>query len=179
MKLVVALGNPGKEYELTRHNAGWLALDKLIEQENLTSKKTPKVQAQIFDYKIGRTKVVLAKPLTFMNDSGIAVSLMTNFYRLMPKDLIIVHDDKDIPVGEIRVQTNRGAAGHNGIKSIIEKIGTKDFTRIRIGVGPIKKEKIPVISNFVLNKFSKEEFKILQTALDNAVTEIKRLASMD
>lgn len=179
MKLIVALGNPGKEYELTRHNAGWLVLDKLITAENLTVKKSPKLQAEIFDYKIGRTKVILAKPLTFMNNSGITVSLMMNFYRLMPKDIIVVHDDKDIPVGEIRVQTNRGPAGHNGIKSIIEQLGTKDFTRVRVGVGPLAKEKIQVISNFVLNKFSKEEFKILDSALANAITEIKRLASMD
>lgn len=179
MKLVVALGNPGKEYEKTRHNAGWLVLDKLIDSEGPSVKKSPKLQAEIFDYKIGRTKVILAKPLTFMNNSGIAVGLMMNFYRLMPKDIIVVHDDKDIPVGEIRVQTNRGPAGHNGIKSIIEQLGTKDFTRIRIGVGPQEKEPIQVISNFVLNKFSKEEFKILEPALTNAITEIKRLASMD
>jgi PTH1 family peptidyl-tRNA hydrolase len=179
MKLIVALGNPGKEYEQTRHNAGWLVLDKLINNEELPGKKSTKLQAEIFDYKIGRTKVILSKPLTFMNNSGTATSLMMNFYRLLPKDIVVVHDDKDIPVGEIRVQTNRGAAGHNGIKSIIEQLGTKDFTRIRVGVGPLKKEPIQAISNFVLNKFSKEEFKILEPALSNAITEIKRLASMD
>ncbi len=179
MKLIIGLGNPGKEFEFTRHNAGWLALDKFAMAENLTSKKSSKLQAEIFDYKVGRNKVVLAKPQTFMNNSGISVGIMLNFFRLTAKDIVVVHDDKDIPIGEIRVQTNRGAAGHNGVKSIIEHIGTQDFTRIRIGVGPNaeSKEKIEVISNFVLNKFSKEEMKTLQTALDNAATEIKRLAA--
>ncbi len=179
MKLIVGLGNPGKEFELTRHNAGWLTLDRFAESENLSSKKSSKLQAEVFDYKVGRNKVILAKPQTFMNNSGISVSIMLNFYRLAAKDIVIVHDDKDIPVGEIRVQTNRGAAGHNGIKSIIEHIGTQDFTRIRIGVGPVEKEKIEVISNFVLNKFTKEEFKLLQTAMDHAAVEIKRLSAVE
>ncbi len=179
MKLIIALGNPGHEYELTRHNAGWMALDKLIAQEKLTGKKSAKMQAETFDLKLGRTKAILAKPMTFMNNSGMAVRALVNFYRFLEKDIIVVHDDKDIPVGEIRIQTNRGAAGHNGIKSIIETLGTKDFTRVRIGVGPIEKEKIAIISDFVLNKFTKEEFKILQPALDNAIAEIKRLALME
>jgi len=177
MKLIIGLGNPGKEYELTRHNAGWLALEKFAETEKLTSKKSSKLQAETFDYKVGRNKVVLAKPQTFMNNSGISVQIMMNFFRLTSKDIVVVHDDKDIPIGEIRVQTNRGPAGHNGIKSIIEHIGTQDFTRIRIGVGPVDKEKIEVISNFVLNKFTKDEFKILHSAFENVATEIKRLSA--
>lgn len=176
MKLVIALGNPGREYEMTRHNAGWLALDKLIEVEKLSGKMLPKAQAEVFDFKVDREKVLLAKPQTFMNNSGVAAVALMKFYKLTNKNIIVIHDDKDIPVGEIRVQTDRGAAGHNGIKSLIENLGTKNFTRIRIGVGPIDKEKIQVISNFVLNKFTKEEFKLLQPALDNTITEIKRLS---
>ncbi len=179
MKLIVGLGNPGKEFEITRHNAGWLCLDRFALAEKLSSKKSSKLQAEIFDYKVGRNKVVLAKPQTFMNNSGVSVNIMRNFFRVATKDLVVVHDDKDIPVGEIRVQTNRGAAGHNGIKSIIEHIGTQDFTRIRIGVGPVEKVKIEVISNFVLNKFTKEEFKLLQVAMDNAAVEIKRLSALE
>ncbi len=176
MKLIIALGNPGHEYEMTRHNAGWLALDKLIKEESLIGKKLPKAHSEVFDFKIEREKVLLAKPQTFMNDSGLATMELMKFYKLTNKDIIVIHDDKDIPVGEIRVQTDRGAAGHNGIKSIIEYLGTKDFTRIRIGVGPLTAEKIQVISNFVLNKFTKEEFKILQTGLDSTIKEIKRLS---
>ena len=179
MKLIVGLGNPGKEFEITRHNAGWLCLDRFALAEKLSSKKSSNLQAEIFDYKVGRNKVVLAKPQTFMNNSGVSVNIMRNFFRVATKDLVVVHDDKDIPVGEIRVQTNRGAAGHNGIKSIIEHIGTQDFTRIRIGVGPVEKVKIEVISNFVLNKFTKEEFKLLQVAMDNAAVEIKRLSALE
>lgn len=176
MKLVLALGNPGREYAQTRHNAGWLVLDKLVKEEELSGKMLPKVQAEIFDLKLDREKIILAKPQTFMNNSGIAAVAIMKFYKLTTKDLIVVHDDKDIPIGEIRVQTDRGAAGHNGIKSLIENLGTKDFTRVRVGVGPNSKEKIQVISNFVLNKFTKEEFEILQTALDNSIKEIKRLS---
>ena len=179
MKIIIGLGNPGREYEQTRHNAGWLVLDKFIKEEELTRKVSNKLQADIFDFKIGRNKVILAKPQTFMNSSGLSVQALMNFYRVMAKDIVVVHDDKDIPVGEIRVQANRGAAGHNGIKSIIESIGTKDFTRIRVGVGPAAPQKIEIISDFVLNKFTKEEFNILQGALDNAITEIKRLASAE
>lgn len=179
MKVIVALGNPGHEYALTRHNAGWMAMDRLVAQEKLMGKKSAKMQAEIFDLKLGRNKALLAKPMTFMNESGKTVRALINFYRFLEKDLIVVHDDKDIPVGEIRVQSGRGAAGHNGIKSIIETLGTKDFTRVRIGVGPVEKEKIEIISDFVLNKFTKEEFKILQPALDNAIAEIKRLALME
>jgi len=177
MKLIVGLGNPGKEFEITRHNAGWLTLDRFTAVEKLTSKKSSKLQAEIFDYKVGRNKVVLAKPQTFMNNSGISTNIMRNFFRVATKDIVIVHDDKDIPVGEIRVQTNRGPAGHNGVKSIIEHLGTQDFTRIRIGVSPVKKGKIDEISNFVLNKFTKEEFKLLQTAMEHAAVEIKRLSA--
>lgn len=176
MRLIIALGNPGREYEKTRHNAGWLALDKLIAQENLIGKKLPKAHSEVFDLKIEREKILLAKPQTFMNDSGLAVMELMKFYKLTNNDIIVIHDDKDIPVGNIRVQTDRGAAGHNGIKSVIERLGTKDFTRIRIGVGPIGEEKIQVISNFVLNKFTKEEFKVLQTGLDSTIKEIKRLS---
>lgn len=137
------------------------------------------MHAETFDFKVERNKVILAKPQTFMNNSGLAVQALMSFYRVPAKDIVVVHDDKDIPVGEIRVQSNRGAAGHNGIKSIIENIGTQDFTRVRVGVGPADKEKIEIISDFVLNKFTKEEFKILQPALDNAITEIKRLSSVE
>lgn len=179
MKLIVGLGNPGKEFEITRHNAGWLCLDRFAAAEKLSSKKSSKLQAEIFDYKVGRNKVVLAKPQTFMNNSGVSVNIMRNFFRVASKDIVVVHDDKDIPVGEIRVQTNRGAAGHNGIKSIIEQIGTQDFTRVRIGVGPVDKSKIEEISNFVLNKFTKEEFKLLQVAMGNAAIEIKRLSALE
>lgn len=179
MKLIIGLGNPGKEFEMTRHNAGWLALDKLIENEGLSKKKSDKLQAETFDYKVGRNKVILAKPQTFMNNSGVSARALLNFYRITAKDLIVIHDDKDIPAGEIRVQTDRGAAGHNGVKSIIENIGTKDFTRIRVGVGPNDGQKIEIISNFVLNKFTREEFKFLQTALDNVIKEIKRLALVE
>jgi PTH1 family peptidyl-tRNA hydrolase len=179
MKVVVALGNPGKEYEFTRHNAGWLALDSIIKEDQLNGKKSPKLHSEIFDWKLDREKIILAKPDTFMNNSGLAVVAILNFYNISLKDLVVIHDDKDIPVGEIRVQTDRGAAGHNGIKSIIEKTGSKNFTRIRVGVGPNDKEKIKIISDYVLNKFTKEEFKVLQSVFDNIKSEIRRLALVE
>jgi len=130
MKLIVGLGNPGKQYIKTRHNVGFMVLEAL--QKELNEYKigkwelSRKFNAEICGVTVSHNdKIILAKPLTFMNDSGMAVQLIAHFYQMTHRDIIVVHDDKDLPLGEIRVQTNRGPAGHNGIKSIIEKLGTQ------------------------------------------------------
>ncbi len=110
-----------------------------------------------------------------MNNSGLAVRALLDFYKRTIKDIIVVHDDKDIPLGETRVQTNRGPAGHNGIKSIIEHLGTQDFTRIRVGVAPAKQEDIRNTADFVLGKFTAEEKKILNTVTQHVIQEIEKL----
>ncbi len=120
---------------------------------------------------LNNKRVIVAMPTTYMNESGVAVQSLLNFYKLTPNDLIIVHDDKDIPLGETRVQRDRGAAGHNGIKSIIEHLGTKDFMRIRVGVAPRENE-IRDTADFVLSNFTKDEQKKLKEVIGHVVSEL-------
>ena len=124
---------------------------------------------------INKKRVVLAKPQTYMNNSGIAARALLDFYKLKPENLIVIHDDKDIPLGETRVQTNRGPAGHNGVKSIIEHLGTQNFTRIRVGVAPADPTKVKDAGNFVLGKFTAAEKKVLEKVIENVVKEIETL----
>ncbi len=173
-KLIVGLGNPGKEYILTRHNVGfsalsWLAKTLNLQEEFLVNKK---IHARIMKGKIGRKEIIMIKPETFMNDSGTAVQAALNFYKLTPADMLVIHDDKDIPLGETRMQVGRGPAGHNGVRSIIEKLDTRNFTRIRIGVGPLD-NKITDTAVFVLGRFTKEESNKLKTIFDHVVNDIK------
>jgi len=181
MKLIVGLGNPGKKYEKTRHNVGFLVLDQL--HDNLLSynindwELSKKFNALISGCVINNEKTILAKPMTYMNKSGEAVQNIGHFYKLRQKDIVIVHDDKDILLGELKVQENRGPAGHNGIKSIIEYIGTQDFTRVRIGIASENKKKMSDIPKFVLSKFGVLEKKKLQKSIDEAIDKIMKIIS--
>lgn len=174
MILIIALGNIGKEFQTTRHNAGFMVADEILKKEHLNPRRIAKFNAEAANFKIGRQKIILAKPLTYMNRSGDAAAALLNFYKLKPEQLVVVHDDKDIPLGAIRVQKNRGAAGHNGVASIIEKLGTKNFTRVRVGIAPADK-KLGVISYYVLQKFTKSELDALHEGLKNALAEIYKL----
>lgn len=183
MKLIIGLGNPEPEYQDTRHNAGFLAVDKLTSDFGLQiSVFDKKTNSEISKGTINKKRVVLAKPQTQMNNSGKAARALLNFYKLKPENLILIHDDKDIPLGETRVQTNRGPAGHNGVKSVIQHLGTQNFTRIRIGIGassPPARGGVggggSDIAAFVLGKFSAEEKKVLKKVFENVVKEIERL----
>lgn len=172
MKLVVGLGNPGKQYAKTRHNIGFMVLDTLHDGPWELSKK---FNGEISTQTINEQKILLVKPMTFMNDSGQAVALIAHFYKLHPSDIIVVHDDKDLPLGEIRVQTDRGHAGHNGVRSIIECLGSKAFTRIRMGIASTEKKKMDDTAAFVLSKFSLIEKRAVKTMIDRAITEITQL----
>mgnify|MGYP001198581490 CR=1 FL=1 len=176
MRLVIGLGNPGKEYENTRHNAGFMALDYWREKmgwENFKEEK--KFFSFISEGKLGREKIILAKPTTYMNESGLAARALMNFYKIKPDKIIILQDDKDINIGKIKTQNNRGDAGHNGIKSLQQHIGTNNFTRIRIGIGSITDKKIKVISHFVLNDFTQEEKSILKNIFSNIASELEKI----
>jgi len=171
MIIVVGLGNPGKKYSNSRHNAGWMVLDTLTGK--IDWKDNEKAQAFVYATELENKEVELLKPNTFMNNSGIAVAYALKKH---PKSrLIVVHDDKDIPLGEIRVQHDRSAAGHNGVKSIIEHIGTQNFTRVRIGIAPSNPQSIEDTADFVLDKFTKEEKDVLNPAIENATQEIRKL----
>lgn len=180
MKLIVGLGNPGKQYEKTRHNVGFMVLDAL--QKELGEYKinkwetSKKFNAEICGVTVSHNdKVILAKPLTFMNDSGVAVQLIAHFYQLSHRDVIVVHDDKDILLGEIKVQTDRSSAGHNGVQSIIEHIGTQDFTRVRVGIKREGERGMRDTAKFVLSKFGLFERKKVDDVIKRSVEEIKKL----
>jgi len=181
MKLIVGLGNPGKKYEKTRHNAGFMALDKLhhalAEHSPTPWKLSTSFNACIAECTFQDTKLFMIKPLTYMNRSGESVGLVMNYYRIAPDDVIVAHDDKDIPLGEVKLHTDRGHAGHNGVKSISEHIKTTEYTRVRIGIAPKDPSKIGETSVYVLKKFGLFEKKQLDNALRKSVDKILWLLS--
>lgn len=176
MKLIIGLGNPGKKYEKTRHNVGFMVLENL--KNELTKygasswELSKKFNAEICGCTINGNKIILARPMTYMNQSGLAVQLIAHFYKMTSKDIIVVHDDKDLDLGQIKVQVNRGSAGHNGIKSIIEHIKSQDFYRVRVGIASANKNKMKDIPKFVLQKFSIFEKKNLDKTITKATKEI-------
>ena len=134
MKMIAGLGNPGSEYARTKHNVGFMFLDALAEKLGADNWKT-KYDALVAEARIGTEKVLLVKPLTYMNESGRAVGPLMSWYKLAPEDLIVVHDDMDIPAGTIRIRRKGSAGGHNGMKSILYHVGDENFPRLRIGIG--------------------------------------------
>lgn len=173
MKLVVGLGNPGEKYKNTRHNAGFLALDFLLNDNDgfMTAKESHEFKSDLFTW-LGPDgeKVLFLKPQTYMNDSGQALKVICNFYKMdFKNDLLVVHDEIDLPFGSIRVNYSASAAGHNGVKSIIENLGTQDFNRLRIGVeNRSSRDQIPTEA-FVLQNFSEEEMAKLNSQVLPAV----------
>jgi len=156
MVLIVGLGNPGQKFEKTRHNLGFRALDEFLKEFDFPFFKfSRKFNAEISEGFLNGGKIILAKPQTFMNNSGKAVKSLT--LNLKPETLIVVHDDIDLPLGTIRIVQNRGEAGHKGVKSIIDVLGTRDFIRIRIGIKPINNQQLAIkkleVERFVLKKF--------------------------
>ncbi len=162
MFLIVGLGNPGRQYAKTRHNVGWMVLDYLTKKEKWNSSKG--ANALYFKKGLNGQEVELLKPQTFMNNSGISVAYAVNKHKISSAHIVIVHDDKDIPFGEIKIQNNRGAAGHNGVASIIKHLGTQDFIRVRIGIQNLTTEK-KTAADIVLKKFTKAEEKQLQQVI--------------
>ena len=172
MFTLVGLGNPGSEYAMTRHNIGFLFLDYLAGRHGLTLKGS-KWQADIAKGALWGRPVVLCKPMTYMNLSGNAVGQVVRFYDLEPGRVVVIHDDLDLSFGRLKLVANRGAGGHNGIKSIIDHLGTKDFPRIRVGVG--RPSEATTASEYVLSRFSgdeQRELPALYTRIEEAVERI-------
>lgn len=176
MKLIVGLGNPGKKYEKTRHNVGFMVLDRLhelLQQEGISSwELSKKFNAEIAGLTKQSKKIILAKPMTYMNHSGESVGLLAHYYKIVPEDIVVVHDDKDLPLGTIKVHTNRGDGGHNGIKSIVAHIGTKEFGRIRVGVASANERKMADTAKFVLGKFGLLEKKRVEEIVHESAEHI-------
>lgn len=161
MKLIAGLGNIGEKYCFTRHNAGFMVLDKLAMDNNITFKEDKKLKC--FITKMGEN--ILIKPTTFMNLSGESVRAVMDYYKIDVKDILIVYDDIALDLGRIRFRANGSDGGHNGIKSIIKHIGTQNFDRLKIGIGP--QPNIPS-ENYVLQNFPKEHLEELKEVLKRA-----------
>ncbi len=171
MKLIIGLGNPGRKYSQTRHNVGWLVLDALAEKEKWQENKRSKFY--YLTKEINNQEVVLVKPTTFMNQSGLAMAyLKKKNPKLKLADIMVVHDDKDLDFGRIKLAKNSSSAGHKGVESIINALGSQDFTRVRVGVKNELLNKMET-DKFVLSKFNREERKELKNIIEKTAELIK------
>ena len=165
MKLIAGLGNIGDKYVFTRHNAGFMLLDSIALNSNLSFRENSRLKCLIATLKTGNEDYILIKPTTFMNLSGEAVRAVSDYYKIKPEDILVVFDDLSLELGKIRFRPNGSDGGHNGIKSVIQCMGTKEIARLKIGIGP--QPSIPS-EVFVLQNFSKEELELLKTTLSKA-----------
>lgn len=168
MKLIVGLGNPGNEYKNTRHNIGFEVLDFIANKNGLQFRKDRKLNAMSVDMIVNGEKVLLIKPLSYMNLSGTVVFRYVNFYNLSSTDVLVIQDDLDMEFGKTRILFDSSSGGHNGIKNIIEMLGTKEFTRLKIG---ISKDKNIDTKDYVLGKFNEEE----RRSLDNLYGKLESI----
>ena len=165
--LFVGLGNPGKEYDLTRHNVGFMTLDYFIKQNNLPAfKDNKKFEGQLSEGTLNNKRLILLKPTTFMNNSGQAVQKVANFYKIKPENIIAIYDELALPFGQIRTRIGGQDAGHNGVKSLISHL-SQNFGRIRIGINNELSTKATT-TDFVLKKFTKDEQEKLETIISEA-----------
>lgn len=177
MYLIVGLGNPGKQYENTRHNVGFDAVDLLVDEYRVPS-SGKQHKAMYGKGVIAGQKVILAKPLTYMNLSGESVRALVDYYKINPEEeLIVIYDDISLEPGKIRIRKKGSAGGHNGIKNIIAQLGTQNFQRIKVGVG--EKPKGWDLADYVLGRFSKEEEPVVREALEKAAKACSEIITED
>jgi peptidyl-tRNA hydrolase, PTH1 family len=166
IRLIVGLGNPGREYETTRHNVGFRWVDELARVQKLDFRNDAKFHGLTARGQLHGHEVLLLKPLTFMNVSGRAVVALALFYKILPNEILVVHDELDLPPGLARLKIGGGHGGHNGLKDIIAHLGSKDFWRLRIGIGhPGERNEV---SDYVLNDPRREERELIDKAMNNA-----------
>lgn len=179
MILIIGLGNPEKKYELTRHNAGFMFLDKLQKEWDFPNFEfNKKFNAEISKNNSTEKEVLFIKPQTYMNLSGESVKAILDFYKLSPDDIIVIHDDIDIPLGKYKIATDSSSAGHNGVQNIIDQLGTQKFRRIRIGVGQQKEGALVCrldAHDFVLEKFKDEELEAIKKISEDILEEIENI----
>ncbi|MCK4666453.1 aminoacyl-tRNA hydrolase [Candidatus Dependentiae bacterium] len=172
IKLVVGLGNPGDEYKFTRHNLGFMVIDRLKKKSRRPVTKR-ECYSQVFSANICRNRMLFIKPLTYMNLSGKAISCLFRKHDLLPEEMLIIVDDIALPFGEVRIKTRGSSGGHNGLESIIEHIETENFPRLRMG---ILNNNVDDMVQFVLSEFNKNEEKQLEELIDYAASCIKNIA---
>jgi peptidyl-tRNA hydrolase, PTH1 family len=169
--LIVGLGNPGADYEKTRHNAGFLLVEKLAAKWKSDWRNERKFQARVSRAERSRKKILLAEPQTFMNLSGEAVGALAKFYQLPVEKILIVVDDADLPLGEIRLRPGGGTGGHHGLESVMQHLGSREYARLRVGIG--RKDEMRQITGHVLGKFSADENALLEKVLDRADKQVE------
>ena len=170
--VVVGLGNPGEKYAKTRHNAGAMVLDELL-RRNSASLKRHKSGCAIAEISVGDQRMVLARPMSYMNESGRPVRELVRWYKVPLEQVIVIHDELDIPFGEVRIKAGGGTAGHNGVKSVASHLGSKEFIRVRMGVGRPRGRQDPV--DYVLSDFSASERKELDFIIQEAADAVERI----
>lgn len=168
-KLIVGLGNPGSKYELTRHNAGFLAIDKYLSEHFPNCRWQNKWDAEFTKVQIKDSEVIFLKPQSFMNLSGIPTRACMQFYKFTPQQIIVIHDEADLEEGDVRLKKGGGAGGHNGLLSLFEHLGTQDFYRVRVGVG---KSSTKQLADYVLEKTSKNKLLDLATKSSNVLQAV-------
>ena len=167
MKLIVGLGNPEKKYFNTFHNLGFMCIDKLAYKLNVEFGKE-KCKALIAETKVGNEKVILAKPLTYMNLSGESVRELLSFYKIDTKDLLVLYDDYDLPKGNIRIRESGSAGTHNGMRNIVSELGKTDFPRVRVGFHQLPNEQVIPLIDYVLSGIKESEKELFEKAIDRA-----------
>ncbi|QIW09997.1 aminoacyl-tRNA hydrolase [Francisella sp. LA112445] len=167
IKMIVGLGNIGKEYENTRHNVGEWLIAEIAREQSESFSANSKLNSNIAKVSLAYNNVILVFPTTYMNNSGLAVSKVANFYKITPEEILVVHDELDIDCGQIRLKKGGGHGGHNGLRSIHQHLGTNDYLRLRIGIGhPGHKSKV---SNYVLSNPSIQQKSQIDEAINNAI----------
>jgi peptidyl-tRNA hydrolase, PTH1 family len=173
IKLIVGLGNPGQQYEKNRHNAGFLFLDRLVSEYGGIWLKDSKFHGLVCSVQINGDKVVLLKPTTFMNLSGQAVGAVIRYYKIQPDEILVVHDELDFAAGVVKLKKGGGHAGHNGLRDIIAHLDSKDFYRLRIGIGRPAPGK--AVADYVLSNPGKAEMEAIETAFSFSQSCLPRL----
>ena len=171
IKLVVGLGNPGKKYESTRHNAGFRLIERLAAQHRLSLRKEPRFHGLVAKFDTASGHAWLLLPQTWMNESGSAVGALARFHRIAADEMLVAHDELDLPPGGVKIKQGGGHAGHNGLRDIIENLGTPDFWRLRIGIGhprDLAASEQEVV-DYVLHAPRKEEYALVDAAIDRGV----------
>lgn len=166
MYLIAGLGNPGSDYRRTRHNVGFMAIDRLAEANGVSIDRL-KFQALTARCELCGRKVLLMKPQTYMNNSGEAVDEASRFYKIPPEHIIVISDDINLEPGKLRIRRSGSAGGHNGLKSIIQCLGSDEFPRVRVGVGD-RNRRQETLADFVLSKFTEDDLKDMEETLTNA-----------
>lgn len=173
IKLIVGLGNPGGQYESTRHNAGFWFIDELVRQHNCHLKSESRFHGEVSKLHLGSRDCLLLKPTTFMNRSGQSVSSLAKYYQIPASGILVVHDELDLAPGTVRFKLGGGHAGNNGLRDIISALGTKDFYRVRVGIGhPGHRSDV---SDYVLSRPSRDDADLINNKLDDVIAALPKI----